>query len=152
MIRNLEVSRDIAADPMTVWSAVSDITRMGEWSTECHACNWQEGHDGPVVGAVFDGENRNGEAQWTTQGVVTASEPGVSFHFDAVSRDFVFAKWGYDFEAIDGGTRVTEVWEDLRPEAALARSVAISGVEDRAAFNKAGMETTLERIAAAVES
>ena len=64
----------------------------------------------------------------------------------------MFAKWGYNFEAIDGGTRVTEVWEDLRPEAALARSAAISGVEDRAAFNAAGMETTLQRIAAAVES
>jgi len=152
MIRNLQVSRDIAADPLTVWAAVSDVTRMGEWSTECVSCAWQEGHDGPAVGAVFDGENRNGDAEWTTQGVVTAAEPGASFHFDAVVRDFVFAKWGYDLEPIDGGTRVTEVWEDLRPEASLARSAAISGVEDRAAFNKAGMETTLERIAAAVES
>lgn len=152
MIRNLQVSRDIAADPMAVWSAVSDVTNMGQWSTECHTCAWQEGHDGPVVGAVFNGENRNGEAEWTTQAVVTAAEPGESFHFDAVSRDFVFAKWGYNFEAIDGGTRVTEVWEDLRPEAALERSAAISGVADRAAFNQVGMETTLERLAAAVES
>ena len=133
MTRNVEVSRDIAASPDVVFAAISDVTRMGEWSTECHTCAWQEGHDAPVVGAVFNGENRNGEAEWTTQGVVTVAEPGLSFHFDAVARDYVFAKWGYNFEAIDGGTRVTEVWEDLRPEAALARSAAISGVAPPAA-------------------
>ncbi len=152
MIKTLEVSRDIAADPMTVWNAISDVTNMGKWSTECHSCTWIDGATGPEVGAMFNGENRNGAAEWTTQARVTASVPGESFHFDAIARDFVFAKWGYNLEAIDGGTRVTEIWEDLRPEAAIARSTAISGVTDRAAFNKAGMETTLERIAAEVEA
>jgi hypothetical protein len=32
----IEVRRTIAADPTAVWSAVTDITRMGEWSPECH--------------------------------------------------------------------------------------------------------------------
>ena len=29
------VSAFVAADTMTVWGLVSDITRMGEWSPEC---------------------------------------------------------------------------------------------------------------------
>jgi hypothetical protein len=55
MIKRLEISRDIAVAPERVYAAISDVTRMGEWSEECHACEWHEGYDGPVVGATFDG-------------------------------------------------------------------------------------------------
>ncbi|HEX3706170.1 MAG TPA: SRPBCC family protein [Mycobacteriales bacterium] len=37
----LEVSRDIAASPDAVYAAISDVARMGEWSEECHACQWR---------------------------------------------------------------------------------------------------------------
>jgi hypothetical protein len=39
---------------------------MGEWSEECHACEWHEGFDSPVIGATFDGHNRHGDHEWTT--------------------------------------------------------------------------------------
>jgi uncharacterized protein YndB with AHSA1/START domain len=32
MAKRLEVSRDIAAPPELVYAAISDVTRMGEWS------------------------------------------------------------------------------------------------------------------------
>ena len=48
MTDKLEVSRDIAAAPSEVYAAISDVTRMGEWSEECYACNWHEGSDGAV--------------------------------------------------------------------------------------------------------
>ena len=154
-VKTASASRDIAADPMTVWSAIADITRMGEWSPECVSCTWQEGHSEAVVGARFDGHNRN-EAngkEWTTHAEISAAEPGVSFHFKALfgDGDYHFANWHYDFEAIEGGTRVTESWEDLRPDEIIAGSTGISGVEDRAAHNAAGMEATLARVAAAIE-
>ena len=60
MTERLEISRAIAAPPEVVYAALSDVTRMGEWSEECHSCEWHEGYDGPVVGATFDGHNRNG--------------------------------------------------------------------------------------------
>ena len=53
MTKRLEISRDVAAPPDQVYVAISDVTRMGEWSEECHACDWHEGYDGPVVGATF---------------------------------------------------------------------------------------------------
>ena len=65
--------------------------------------------------------------------------------------DFHFANWRYDLEAIDGGTRVTESWDDLRPEESLERSKEISGVGDRSVHNKETASTTLERLAAALE-
>ena len=76
MIKRLEISRDIAAPPELVYAAISDVTRMGEWSEECHRCEWHEGCDGPVVGATFDGHNRHGEYEWITQGKVIEADPG----------------------------------------------------------------------------
>jgi uncharacterized protein YndB with AHSA1/START domain len=38
MTKRLEISRDIAATAERVYLAIADVTRMGEWSEECHAC------------------------------------------------------------------------------------------------------------------
>ena len=66
-------------------------------------------------------------------------------------KGFRFATWGYAIEAADGGCRVTEMWQDHRPEEMRTQKSAISGVTDRTAHNRAGMEQTLERLAAALE-
>ena len=55
-------------------------------------------------------------------------------------------------EPIDGGSRVTEWTEDLRPEAVLEFSAQMSGVDDRAGRNRETMSTTLDRLAAALEA
>jgi len=81
MAPRVEVVRDIAAPPELVYAAISDVTRMGEWSEECYACEWHDGYDGPSVGAMFDGHNRNGEHEWTTQGKVIEAVPGRTFAF-----------------------------------------------------------------------
>jgi uncharacterized protein YndB with AHSA1/START domain len=152
MGQRIEISRDIAATPEAVYDAISDVTRMGEWSTECHTCEWHEGVDGPAVGAVFDGHNRNGEHEWTTQGTVVVADPGREFAFECSMMDFHYATWGYRIEPTDGGCHVTEWSEDLRPESTLEFSVQISGVSDRAGRNRETISGTLERLAAALET
>ena len=104
----IEVSREIAASPEAVYAAISDVTRMGEWSEECHACQWHEGFDGPAVGAKFDGHNRNGDKEWTSQGKVIEADPGRAFAFECSMYDFHFSTWGYRIEPTDAGCRVTE--------------------------------------------
>jgi uncharacterized protein YndB with AHSA1/START domain len=148
----LEISRDIAAPPEVVYAAISDVTRMGEWSEECFACAWHDGYEGPVVGATFDGHNRQGENEWTTQGKVIEADPGRAFAFECSMFDFHYSTWGYRIEAIPSGCRVTEWSEDLRPESAMELSRRISGVDDRTERNRRTMSSTLERLAAAVES
>lgn len=152
MAENLEITRDITASPEAVYAAISDVTRMGEWSEECHACEWHEGFDGPAVGATFDGHNRNGEHEWTTQGRVVEAEPGKAFTFECSMYDFHYATWGYRIEPTASGSRVTEWSEDLRPESAMEMSQQMSGVADRTARNRETMSTTLERLAAALET
>jgi uncharacterized protein YndB with AHSA1/START domain len=152
MADKLEVSRDIAAPPEAVYAAISDVTRMGQWSEECYACEWHEGFDGPAVGATFDGHNRHGDNEWTSQGKVVEARPGEAFAFEVSMLDFHYATWGYAIEPTPTGCRVTEWNEDLRPESVMELSKQISGVEDRTGRNRRTMSGTLERLAAALEN
>jgi uncharacterized protein YndB with AHSA1/START domain len=148
----IEASRDIAATPEEVYAAISDVTRMGEWSEECVACEWHDGFDGPVVGATFDGHNRNGDLDWTTQGKVIEAEPGRAFAFECSMMDFHYSTWGYRIEPTGSGCRVTEWNHDLRPDSVLEFSAQVSGIEDRTERNRQTISATLERLAAAVEA
>jgi len=150
--KRIEISRDIAASPERAYAAISDVTRMGEWSEECQACEWHERFDGPVVGATFDGHNRNGEYEWTTQGKVIEAEPGRAFAFECSMMEFHFSTWGYRFEPTESGCRVTEWSDDLRPESVLEFSKRTSGIDDRTERNRATMSLTLERLASSLEN
>ena len=106
---NYSESVFVACSPDVLYDMVSDVTRMGEWSPICKECWWDEG-DSAKVGSCFTGRNVTPERTWETRSEVVAAEPG---------REFVFvvgnslARWGYTFNAVDGGTNVTESWEFL---------------------------------------
>ena len=50
----------IAATPESLYQMVADLCRMGEWSPECQAVEWEDGATGPAEGARFVGHNRGG--------------------------------------------------------------------------------------------
>jgi uncharacterized protein YndB with AHSA1/START domain len=152
MTPDIEVSRDIAASPAAVFAAITDVTRMGEWSPETYAVEWKEGSDHAAEGAVFIGHNRANGKEWTTEATIVELVENERFFFDCMVGDFVFAKWGYAIEPTAGGCRVTEYSQNLIPEEMREASAGISGVTDRETHNRAGMATTLENLAAAVES
>jgi uncharacterized protein YndB with AHSA1/START domain len=151
MVDRIEVSRDIAATPAAVYAAISDVTRMGAWSEECFMCEWHEGFDGPSEGASFDGYNRNGEHEWTTQGLVIQADPGRAFAFECSMFEFHFSTWGYRIEPSRSGCNVTEWSEDLRPESTFEFSERVSGIANRAQRNSETMSLTLERLAITLE-
>ncbi len=150
----LSVSREIAASPGDVYAMLADVTRMGEWSPENHANEWKDGVTEAALGARWVGHNRNGEFEWSTESRVAELVENERFYFDCLAptlNDYHFASWGYDIEPTATGCRVTEHWEDLRPEASKQGVSEISGVGDRTAHNRAGMEATLAALAAALE-
>jgi len=152
VIEHVEVSRDIRAPAEEVWKAISDVTRMGEWSPECHTCTWNDDVETPGVGARFTGENRNGDYEWTTECEVTEWEPGRVFAFDGVFGDLRFSKWAYRIEPTAEGCTVTETWDEGRPPDVIEFTKTISGVAERGEHNQRGMEATLARLADAMEA
>jgi uncharacterized protein YndB with AHSA1/START domain len=150
MTELIEITRDIAAPPQRVYAAITDVTRMGEWSDECVACEWHEGCEGPAVGATFDGHNQNGDHRWTTQGKVVEADPDRTFTFECSMMDFHYSTWGYRIEPTESGCRVTEWNLDLRPDSVLEFSKQTSGIDDRPTRNRLTMSRTLERLAVAL--
>ena len=100
----------IARSPEDLYDMVSDVTRMGEWSPVCTACWWDEG-SGPAVGSWFTGHNESPDRDpWETRSLVVAASPGEEFAFTVGGS---WARWGYSFAPVPGGTQVTESWEVL---------------------------------------
>lgn len=151
MTFDIEVTRDIAATPEAVFAAITDVTRMGEWSPETCAAEWNDGVEEPALGATFTGHNRHGDMEWSTNATIVEFVENERFFFDCDMNGFVFAQWGYAVEATDDGCRVTEYSSNLIPEEMREASAGISGVEDRGAHNRQTMTTTLDRLAAALE-
>lgn len=152
MTDTVAVSREIAAPAELVWGMVSDVTRMGEWSPENEGGSWMGESTSAERGAKFKAANRYGKRSWKTVSTVVAAEPGRLFSFRVSAGPFKVAEWSYDFEPTATGCRVTESWTDLRN--GLFRPIAqmATGVKDRAAHNRKGMEQTLENLAQAAES
>ena len=143
----VEIARPVDA----VFAAVTDITRMGDWSPECVVARWVAPATGPEVGAAFEGDNvaKAGPVtlkRWTTVSKVTEYVPNEVFEFVAEG----FTTWRYEFEDLDGRTAVTESfehdpydgWQQFLYETVARRS---SGLVK-------AMEETLERIKTTLEA
>jgi uncharacterized protein YndB with AHSA1/START domain len=152
MSEQVSVSREIDAPSEKVWAMVSDVTRMGEWSPENVGGTWLGGATGPAPGAKFKATNRVGKRKWSTVATVVDADPGRRFSFRVGAMGLKVAEWSYTFEPTATGCRVTEGWIDQRAGFFKPIAQLATGVSDRAAHNRAGMEQTLERLAAAAEA
>ena len=124
MSREWQVSDsvEIAVDPQTVYAHVSDVTQMGRWSPENTGAVLDRPTASAHVGMRFVGSNRRGPLlRWVTGCEVIAADPGERFAFRVDRYGYgkpllpvAVATWDYRFEAVPGGTRVTEIWTDDR--------------------------------------
>lgn len=117
--RSYSESVFVARPAAELYAMVSDVTRMGEWSPVCRTCWWDDGA-GPAAGSWFTGRNVTPERTWETRSQVEVADAGREFAF-LVNNGW--ARWGYTFEAVDGGTRLTESWDFL--------PVGIAGFHER---------------------
>ena len=161
--RNTEEMNDATTKPLTgsatttiiapiseVYAAVTDVTRMGEWSPECTACRWIGDASGPAVGAEFAGDNVAALGpitlkRWTTTSKVIDAEPNVSFEFIAEG----YSTWRYSFAAQAGATVVTESFS-YPPYAGWPKWVYGRLLNRQEAMTK-GMQLTLDRIKQSLE-
>ncbi len=154
----------IRTDTVTVYEQVSDPSRMGRWSPENRGATLPDAwRDGARVGLRFAGHNKRSVFRWTTQCVVTAAEPGERFAFrvsafgpEKFALTAPVASWEYRFEAVDGGTRVTETWTDDRRAWPTVLANAFDRVATRgsvfADFQRGNIRRTLARLKTALEA
>jgi uncharacterized protein YndB with AHSA1/START domain len=141
------VTRHVTASPETVWSLVTDLPRMGEWSPENNGGSWVGGVHSAAVGAKFKGNNSAGTKRWTTTATVVEMSAPRQFAFDVSVAGLSVARWAYTIEPDGDGCTVTETWTDRRGRLAAFLGGMATGVKDRGAHNRAGMERTLEALA-----
>lgn len=152
----------IAAEPKCVFSLITDLPRMGEWSPENTGGAWQDGATEATVGAKFLGNNVNAEAgkRWDVTVVVVELEEPRRFVFHTVFKGMTLAHWIYDLEPteLEGGVpgcTVTETWVDTRNRA-LAKALGgkITGIPGlkRNEFTRRSIETTLANLKQTAES
>jgi hypothetical protein len=127
---------DIEASSLRTYDVVADMSRTGEWSPECHRCEWIEGADGPAEGARFRGHNHIGPVRRVTTGTVKVADPGREFSFSTEERvvPWIFAIESYEAIWSPPWVRFADLFVPRRKQ--LAR----------------GMRTTLDRIRAAIEA
>jgi hypothetical protein len=150
---SLVVRTEIEATPEAVWAAVSDVTRMGEWSPECTGGAWRAGGPAePVVGARFQGHNAKGGRRWSTVCEVVEAESGRAFAWE-VSWGVPIARWGFVLTpgAVEGTTVVEQTWQDRRnPVVAWLTETALR-TGRRASWNERTMERTLAALKRSLE-
>ncbi|MGO4256693.1 SRPBCC family protein [Marmoricola sp. RAF53] len=148
--RELRAETTIAAPPAEVWAALSDFSRMPEWSPELvRMLPLKRG--GLKVGQQYLGINRRKAVVWPTRSVVAVLEPGEALAWDTRSSG---ARWIYELAADGDGTRVVHrrpVPGDLTVMSKLFAPLFLGGNDDHADELEAGMAQTLARLKASLE-
>jgi nitroreductase len=96
---------DINAPPATVWPLIADINLPARFSTEFVGAEWAS--DDRDVGAMFHGRNQHAAiGEWTIPCFVDTRDEPRSFGWRTSDVDNPGARWRFDVEPRDGGTRL----------------------------------------------
>ena len=149
------VTLRMQANVETIYPLVADVTRTPEFSPEIVECRWLDGATGPAVGARFKARNKMpNRPAFSNKPVVTVVDHGRTFAFERTEPFGGTVEWRYDFEPDGDGTVVTESYTVTKPVSPFGWFIigGLFGRKDRQADLHAGMEHTLERLRAVVES
>ena len=149
--RELRAETVIDAPVGAVWSVLSDVSRMPQWSDELlKMVPLKSG--GLRLNQWYLGLNRRKAVIWPTRSVVSALEPEVKLAWLTKSSG---AEWIYELSSEGAGTRVVHrrpVPHGITWMSKAFAPIALGGSEGHADELEVSMGRTLERIKAAVES
>ena len=152
MTYNVAVVREVSASPEKVWSLVTDLPRMGEWSPENLGGEWLDGASCAAVGAKFRGNNKNGDKSWQATVIVDVCDAPNKFVFVLNYKENHLCDWVFEIEPTASGSRVTHAWvAGTHWEQFAPFGKDISGVEDRATHNLRTMGVTLDNLVNALK-
>ena len=144
----------VRSSPEALYDLVSDVTRTPEFSPAVVRCTWLDGATGPAVGARFEAVNTTEAGRtWKNRPVVTVADRGREFAFSRTEKFAGTLIWRYRFVPEEGGTRVVESYEVVRPVSRIGWLVIerLFKAGDVRAGLRTGMQTTLQRLRATAE-
>jgi uncharacterized protein YndB with AHSA1/START domain len=148
--RELRAEATIAAPPGRVWSLVTDVSRMPEWSPELvRMLPLKRG--GMRRGQWYLGINRRKGVVWPTRSVVAVLEPGRSAAWDTTTSG---ARWIWEVAPSGEGTHVVHRRPVPERQTLLSQVFArlfLGGVEDHADELETGMAATVQGLKAVAE-
>jgi len=144
---------EINAPSNSIWNAVSDVTRVPEWSPECVKVDWENVPKKNLVGSKFIGFNKRGWIRWRGYCEVVAATPEKTFSYNVKPLRWLhpMSRWTWDItEKLEGGVKVK-----LSCEACyytiLGRMV-FGTLEKRMAQVSKDMGVTLNRLKSSLEN
>jgi uncharacterized protein YndB with AHSA1/START domain len=143
--RELRAEATIAAPPGRVWSLVTDVSRMPEWSPELvRMLPLKRG--GMRRGQWYLGINRRKVVVWPTRNVVAVLEPGRVVAWDTTTSG---ARWIWEVAPSGEGTRVVHRRPVPERQTLLSQVFArifLGGVDGHADELETGMAATVQRL------
>ena len=144
----LQAEIEINAPVSVVWSMVSDVSRMPQWSPQCRMMR--------LLGPLRPGTrtlnlNRRNMLFWPTTSVITEVVPDRKVAFRVPLNTTV---WSYEMEPTATGTRLVETRHAENGVTAVstaATKAALGGVDNFEKELLEGMNQSLARIKAAAE-
>jgi uncharacterized protein YndB with AHSA1/START domain len=146
----LQAQIEINAPVAKVWSLVSDLSRMPQWSPQCRLMKTLGGP--PRQGSRTVNLNRRKYLFWPTTSRITEFVPEKKLAFRVDQNGTV---WSYEMEPTAGGTRLTESRHAENGVSAFSNmtvNAAMGGVPNFERELVDGMNESLSRIKAAAES
>jgi uncharacterized protein YndB with AHSA1/START domain len=148
-VSDLTAEVTIAAPPAQVWSLVSDLARMNEWSPQ--VVRTLVVPSPTQLGSRMVNLNQQGRKRWPTTGKVVRFVAGKDIAFRITENKSI---WSFQLDEVDGGTRLTHRRETPHGISLLSKvltKVALGGQQPFVAELQRGMRQTLERIKDAAE-
>jgi hypothetical protein len=143
----LSASVDVDATADRIYSIVSDVTRIPQWSPEVVRVE-------KLSADSFQAWNRRRLGRWKTAATIVEAIPGRRFSFVVQALGGDWTQWTYALEPHAGGTRLTQQFRMCvaMPMAVLMFERLALLVMDRRTDLQSNMETSVQRIMAMAES
>ncbi|HET6911691.1 MAG TPA: SRPBCC family protein [Mycobacteriales bacterium] len=111
--RSGEVGVTVPAPADAVWRVLSDVTRTGEWSHECHQVRWLGAATAARPGTRFRGRNRSGWMRWSRVCEILAVDPPRELVWRTLATPTLpdSTEWRIRLEPDASGTRIVQSYQ-----------------------------------------
>ena len=144
---------EIKASSDSIWKAVSDVTRVPEWSPECVKVEWENGPKENLVGSKFTGSNKRGWIRWRGYCEVVTAVPEKTFSYNVKPLRWLrpMSRWTWNITEKLEGRSIVKLSCEANYYTILGR-VVFGTIEQRMVQVSKDIGVTLNRMKSSLEN